>query len=62
MGLEFNATLIAQIVDLLIFIIIVAGILTMISKALNFKKNIYNKIETIDSELREIKSMLKEKN
>jgi|GEM_PF-6017397 len=59
---EFNATLIAQIVDLLILITIVGGILTIISKALNFKKNINNKIETIESELKEIKSILKEKN
>lgn len=61
MGLEFKATLFAQIFDLLIFILIVAGILTIISKARTFKENTYNKIEKIDSELKEIKRVLEEK-
>jgi len=58
MGLEYNVTLFAQIFDLLIFILIVVGILTAISKARSFKKNTFNKIEKMDSELKEIKKML----
>ena len=58
MGLESNATLFAQIVDLLLLILIVVGILTIISRARSIKKNTCNKIEKMDSELKEIKRML----
>jgi hypothetical protein len=61
MGLESNATLFAQIVDLLLLILIVVGVLTIISKARSFKKNTCNKIEKMDSELKEIKRMLEGK-
>lgn len=61
MGLEFNATLIAQIVDLLIIIFLFAGIATLISKVRSFKKNIYNKIETVESDLKDIRAMLEKK-
>lgn len=61
MGLEFNATIFAQIVDLLIVILIIAGIILLISKLLSFKKNTYKKIEEMDSELKEIKRILERK-
>ena len=45
MGLEFNATLFAQIINLLIVILIIAGIVTLISKLLSFKKNPTGKLK-----------------
>lgn len=59
--LEYNATLFAQIIDLLIIILIFAGIMLLISKVRSFKKNIYNKIATVESGIKEIKVMLEEK-
>lgn len=61
MELEYNATLFAQIIDLLIIILIFAGIMLLISKVRSFKKNIYNKIATVESGIKEIKVMLEEK-
>lgn len=62
MGLEFNATLIAQIVDVLILLLIITGIFSLIYKVLSFKRNINSKIETMDKELKEIKKILRERN
>lgn len=61
MELEYNATLFAQIIDLLIIILIFAGIMLLILKVRTFKKNIYNKIATVESGIKEIKVMLEEK-
>lgn len=57
---EFNATLLAQIVDLIILVLFAAGIITVILKW-SFKKSINNKIETMNSELKEIRRLLEEK-
>lgn len=61
MELEYNATLFAQIIDLLIIILIFAGIILFISRVRSFRKNIYNKMETVESEIKEIRVMLEEK-
>jgi len=60
LGLEFNATVIAQIIDLLILIIIIAVIIHIVLKCF-FKKNIFNKMEAMDRELKEIRRLLEEK-
>ncbi len=57
--LEFNATLIAQAVDLLILIIVFGGIIAIIFKTRSFVKNVHNKIERMDNEIKEIKNILK---
>lgn len=58
MGLEFNATLIAQVVDLLILILFVVGIVIVISKALSFRNKVYNKIDKMNNELKELKEAI----
>lgn len=57
---EFNATLIAQIVDFLLFVLVVVGITALIFKVWASKKKADNKIEKIESELKEIKKILEE--
>jgi len=54
----FNATIIIQIIHLLILVFIVAGILTIILKWPS-KKNISKRIETMENEIKEIKRILK---
>lgn len=59
MGLDFNATILAQIIDFLILLLIISGIITIILRG-TFKKNIFNKIAQMDSELKEIRRLLEE--
>lgn len=58
--LEFNATLIAQIIDFLLLILIVVGIPTLIFKLWSSNKKANNKIEKMESELKEIKKILED--
>jgi len=61
LGLEINATLFAQIIDLLIFILFFAGIVILVSKAWAFKKDIQNKVEIMDGEIKEMRRLLEGK-
>ncbi len=58
LGLEFNATLLAQVINLLILILFFAGIIILIARSLSFKKNVSNKIESVENELKEIRRLL----
>lgn len=51
--LEFNATVLAQIVDFIILI----GILSLIFKYL-FKRSVLKKVERMEADIKEIKEML----
>jgi len=61
LGLEINATLFAQIIDLLIFILFFAGIVILVSKAWAFKKDIQNQVEMMDGEIKEMRRLLEGK-
>ena len=61
MGLEFNATLFAQVIDLLILILFFAGIVILIAKVRSSKKSVSDKIESMENELKEIRVMLEER-
>ncbi len=59
--LELNATILAQVINLLILILFFAGIIILIVQVLSSKKNFSNRIEKVESELTEIRRLL-EKN
>lgn len=59
--LELNATILAQVINLLILILFFAGIIILIVQVLSSKKNFSNRIEKMESELTEIRRLL-EKN
>lgn len=61
LGLELNATILAQVINLLILILFFAGIIILIVQVLSSKKNFSNRIEKMESELTEIRRLL-EKN
>ena len=60
MGLGFNATILYQIIQFLILILYVAGIIIVI-KTIVLIWSLKNKIETMDSELKEIRRLLEDK-
>lgn len=59
--LELNATILAQVINLLILILFFTGIIILIVQVLSSKKNFSNRIEKVESELTEIRRLL-EKN
>lgn len=60
MGLGFNATILYYIIQFLILILYVAGIIIVI-KTIILIWSFKNKIETMDSELKEIRRLLEDK-
>jgi len=63
--LEFNATLLAQIIDFIIIIIIFCGLIffftKVVLKRLFSHDKLMNNIETIATELKEIRKILEER-